>query len=92
MAFRAITISYDDAQSITVSDTANDPNGGQTGFAALWVGAAGNVKVRTSAGTDIVFIGVPAGSYLYVRCVRVWSTGTTVTTPNTNIVGLVSQP
>jgi hypothetical protein len=92
VAFHSVAISFDDANTITVSDTVPDPNAGQAGFAALYVGAAGNVKVRTAGGNDVTFIAVPAGTFLYIRTIRVWSTGTTVTTPNTNILGMISQP
>lgn len=70
--------------AITVSDDTNDPNGP---FRALWVGVAGNVKLTTIGGTAITLTNVPVG-ILPVGCRYVWSTGTTVTTPNTNIVGL----
>lgn len=80
---------YTGARNITVSDASNDPAGP---FAALFVGAAGSVKVHTQDGFDITFPGVLAGSYLRINCTRVWSTGTTVTTPNTNIIGLKGYP
>lgn len=71
--------------AITVHDTTADPNGP---FRALWVGAAGNVKVTTYDGTAITLIGVPAGTLLPIAVLKVFSTGTTVSTPNTNITGL----
>lgn len=73
-----------DGGAITVSDTTNDPNGP---FKALWIGVTGNVKVTTIAGNAITMTNVPVG-ILPVACRFVWSTGTTVTTPNTNIIGL----
>lgn len=76
---------YHTAAAITVSDTAQDPAGP---FSALWVGAAGNVKLTTRNGNTVTLIGVPAGTLLPISCQGVWSTGTTVSTPNTNIVGL----
>ena len=52
---------------------------------ALYIGGAGNVRVTTLAGTDILFSGLTAGSYLNVQVKRVWSTNTTATL----IAGLV---
>lgn len=73
-----------DAKAITVADTGEDANGP---FRALYIGATGNVKVTTPMGTAITFTNVPVG-ILPVACVLVWSTGTGVASPNTNIVGL----
>jgi len=73
-----------DAAAITVSDSTADANGP---FKALWIGVTGNVKLNTIAGNDVTITNVPVG-ILPVACLRIWSTGTTVTTPNTNIVGL----
>ena len=72
------------ASAVTVSDTVADANGP---FRALWIGVAGNVKVTCPDGTTPTFTNVPVG-ILPVACSLVWNTGTTVTTPNTNIVGL----
>ena len=44
---------------------------------AIYVGGAGNVVVVTPSGTAISFTGVPAGSILPVRAIRVNSTNTT---------------
>lgn len=74
-----------DAKAITVADSGTDANGP---FRALYIGAAGNVKITTLDGTAITFVGLTAGSILPVGCKLIWSTGTTVSTPNTNIVGL----
>jgi hypothetical protein len=46
---------------------------------ALYVGGAGDVKVTTTAGDTVTFVGVPAGTILPVQCSLVWSTGTTAT-------------
>jgi hypothetical protein len=51
---------------------------------AIYVGGAGNVVVITPSGAVVTFSGVPAGSVLPVRAVRVNSTDTTAT----NMVGL----
>lgn len=71
--------------AITTADAGTDANGP---FRALYVGAAGAVKVTSMDDTVIVFPGVPAGFVLPVAVKLVWTTGTTVATPNTNIIGL----
>ncbi len=71
--------------AVTVSDSVADPNGP---FRGLWVGAAGNVKVTTRGGSTFTLVGVAAGTLLPIAVSRVWSIGTSVATPNTNIVGL----
>ncbi|MEQ1770388.1 MAG: hypothetical protein ABL879_11165 [Devosia sp.] len=44
---------------------------------ALYVGSAGNISVVLKLGATVTFVGVPAGSILPVRAVRVRATGTT---------------
>ena len=51
---------------------------------AFYVGGAGDVKVTTSGGNTVTFVGVTVGTVLPVRVVRFWSTGTTAT----NLIGL----
>jgi len=47
---------------------------------SLYVGGAGNVSVDLAdSGSSIVFIGVPAGTFLPVRVKRVRATSTTAT-------------
>lgn len=47
---------------------------------ALYVGGAGNVCVTlVGSGSSIVFVGVPAGTILPIRCKLVKSTNTTAT-------------
>lgn len=70
--------------AITVHNTDADPNGP---FKALWIGVSGTVKLVTVDGTTLTLTNVPVG-ILPIACTRIFSTGTTVTTPNTNIVGL----
>ena len=69
------------AGTVTVSDSVNLPEP-----SIIYVGAAGNVKVTTARGSDVTFIGVQAGQVIPVQVLRVWSTGTTVATPNTNLI------
>lgn len=70
----------------TQSDTVNLTSRGSTSGAlkGLFIGGAGNVKVRMADGVDVTFTGVAAGTLLPIQVVRVWSTGTTAT----NIVAL----
>lgn len=71
--------------AVTPSDTVDDPNGP---FTSLWVGAAGAVVIFPHAGGSYTLPGVLAGTMLNgLRVRRVGSTGTTVTSPATNIVG-----
>lgn len=62
----------------TKSDTTDDPAGCARGFLPT---AAGNLKIRTARGSDVTIV-VPAtgvGIFVYIRVLRVWSTGTTAT-------------
>lgn len=82
--------------STNTSDTLSAPKGGAfavtphdtnaltRGADALYIGGAGNVKVTTSLGDTVTFVGVGAGSVLPVRVTLVFSTGTTAA----SIVGL----
>jgi hypothetical protein len=45
----------------------------------VWIGVAGNVKVTTAQGSDVVFTSVPGGTVLPVQVLRVWATGTVAT-------------
>lgn len=74
-----------DGQDITLDTTFTR----QEGLArALWIGAAGNVSVRLASGNDLVIPNVPAGTMLSVMCTRVNTSGTTVSSPATNIKAL----
>lgn len=73
------------ASAVTTADSGIDANGP---FRALYVGAAGAVKVTTIDGDTVVFPGVTAGFILPISVKLVWTAGTTVATPNTNIIGL----
>ena len=46
---------------------------------AIYVGGAGNLKVRMLGGTDVTFMNVQAGAQYAMRCDRVFATGTTAT-------------
>ena len=45
----------------------------------LYVGGAGNVRVLTSSGADLTFVGIASGAFLPVQVKRVFSTDTTAT-------------
>jgi hypothetical protein len=56
----------------------------ETNGCALYVGVAGDVKVKMASGKDVVFTAMPAGSFMPVNVLKVFATGTTAT----NIVAL----
>lgn len=70
-----------DGIAITPSDSTNLA----TVCRALFIGVAGNVKLRTPASTSLEFLNCQAGSILPVQCILVFATSTTAN----NIVGLV---
>ena len=68
-----------DAKDVTPSDTVDLPDT-ETRGACLYVGSVANgsdVKVTMEGGSEIVFKGVTAGSFLPILVTRVWATGTT---------------
>lgn len=71
--------------AITTSNTTADPAGP---FRALWVAAPGDIKIT---GLDDSVFTIPnfPGGMLSVGAKMIWTTGTTVTSPNTNIVGIL---
>lgn len=71
-----------EARAVTPHNTNDLPDGCR----ALYVGGAGDISLITAFGdgTAVVFVGVPAGTILPVRCRRVRATGTTAT----NLVAL----
>ena len=71
------------AGAITVSDTVDLPRA-----SIIYVGAAGNVRVTTHWGTVVTFNGLQSGQVIPVQVRRVWATGTTVATPNTNLLAI----
>tara|TARA_R110000822_G_scaffold8032_2_gene32099 strand:+ start:9172 stop:9414 length:243 start_codon:yes stop_codon:yes gene_type:complete len=60
------------AAAPTQSDTVNEET---PGF--LYVGGAGNIKVTTLDGDDVVFNALAVGIVHLILVKRVWSTGTT---------------
>ncbi len=77
------------AASVAPSNTDNIPYVGDGAGDKLWpcvlyVGGAGDLKVKTAGGDEVTLVGVTAGSFVPVQVIRVFSTGTTAT----NIVAL----
>ena len=68
-------ITATDAALVTRSDSADLPRSSLS----LYIGGAGNVRVTTVQGTDIVFTAVPVGTVLPIQARRVWLTNTTAT-------------
>lgn len=62
------------ATTITPSDTVNLPSP-----SVIYVGGAGDVRVLTAQGDDVVFTGAVAGSVIPVQVIRVFLTNTTAT-------------
>lgn len=76
MAYQKLQASR--AVNVVPSDTVEIPspgNGINTGC-VLYIGTGGNVRVLTSAGDDVVFVGVASGTFLPVNVVKVFSTNT----------------
>jgi hypothetical protein len=77
------------AALVTPSNTVDIPYVGGDGTTPSWpcvlyIGGAGNIRVLTAGGDDVVFTGVLAGSFLPIQVTRVFATNTTAT----NIVAL----
>jgi hypothetical protein len=51
----------------------------ETNGCALYVGVAGDVKVKMASGKDVKFTAVPAGSFMPVNVLKVFATDTTAT-------------
>jgi hypothetical protein len=70
-----LSYSADNAKAITKSDTAVLLQG--TNF--IWVGGAGNMRVKTVAGQTVTLDGIPAGTLLPIQVAQVMSLSTTAT-------------
>lgn len=80
MAYQKLQVSR--ASTVTPSDTVNIPslsneNGRGNNGCVLYVGSAGDLRVLTAGGDDVVFAGIAAGTFLPVQVLRVFSTNTT---------------
>jgi hypothetical protein len=79
------SVAYSDPARHAVAVTPDDSNDLANNARALWIGGAGNVALDfVGSGTNVVIVGVPAGTLLPFEIKRVRSTGTTAT----NIVAL----
>ena len=72
------------AAAVTPSNTLDIPSvstqdGTGNNGCVLYVGGAGNVRVTTAGGDDVIFNGVLAGSFVPVQVIKVWATSTTAT-------------
>ena len=78
------------AAAVTPSDTVDipsistDPGAGKNNGCVLFVGGAGNIKVKTIGGAEVTFQGINTGAFIPVQVLRVFATGTTAT----NIIAL----
>ena len=75
---RAVVVSPSDTDNITA------PTGGPNDGCVLYIGTGGNVRVMTAGGDDVVFYGIPTGSFIPVQVVKVFATDTTAS----NIIAL----
>lgn len=84
MAYQKLQVSR--ALSVTPSNSADivAPTGGPNDGCVLYVGTAGDIRVTTAGGDDVVFVGIAAGSFIPVQVVKVWATSTTAS----NIIAL----
>ena len=76
------------AAIVTPSDTVNISTPSSVAVTAtngcvLYIGVAGDLKVTTAGGDDIVFKNVAAG-FFPIQVIRVWATGTAAT----DIIGI----
>lgn len=62
------------AYKIYLNPTANHGVG-----AIIYVGGAGNLKVKTASGSIVTYTGIPAGLFVPVQVLRVYDTDTTAT-------------
>lgn len=68
------------AVNVTPSDTANlTMPSGSNYTKGIYVGVAGDLKVRMTNGADITFTNIAAGIFQPISVLRVFSTGTTAT-------------
>jgi len=71
----SVTTAVGASRAYTIYNAPNIPNNG----CVLYVGGAGDLNVITSAGDEVVFTGVLAGSFIPVQITRVKATSTTAT-------------
>lgn len=77
MAYQKLQVER--AHGVTPDDNVNIPYVGyptETWPCILYVGGAGDIRVLTAGGDDIIFSNVPAGTFLPVQVIRVFATDT----------------
>lgn len=62
------------AAAVTPHDTNDIEN-----TRAVYVGGAGNLKVKMHNGDEVTFTGVTAGTFMPIQVIRVFATGSTAT-------------
>ncbi len=82
MAYQKLQVER--AAVVTPSNTVDIPYIGGDGTTPSWpcvlyIGGAGNVRVQTAGGDDVVFNNVLAGTFIPVQVTRVFATNTTAT-------------
>ena len=73
--FLTTSAAIDTGASYVIYSQANNPSNG----CVLYVGVAGDVKVKMAGGNDVVFKGVTAGSFLPINVIQVFDTDTRAT-------------
>jgi len=71
----SVTTAVGVGRAYTLYAASDLPNNG----CVLYVGGAGDVELITAGGDDLIFTGVPAGSFMPVQVKRVKATSTTAT-------------
>jgi len=82
MAYQKLQVER--AALVTPSNTVDIPYIGGDGTTPSWpcvlyIGGAGNIRVLTAGGDDVVFNNVLAGTFIPVQVTRVFATNTTAT-------------
>ena len=76
-AYRAAAVTQSD--TVDIPSISTDPGAGKNNGAVLFVGGAGNIKVRTAGGDYVTFNGINSGTFMPIQVLRVFSTGTSAT-------------
>ena len=81
-AYRAAPVTPSD--TVKIPSISTDPGAGRNNGCALYVGTAGALRVLTTGGDDITFVGINTGAFIPVQVLKVFATGTTAS----NIIAL----
>lgn len=80
MTVQSLTLPTNSGPLNAVAITPSDTTRFAPGLRGVWVGVTGNVTVdMAGSGTNITFVGAPAGGFLAGYFTRVYATGTTAT-------------